>query len=880
MKRISTFMILSALSILSWQVSATTPANVLTGASLPTEQGWSFLKLDATVNDVAAPTTVNANGGSGVVKFSSTNAVDQFSQLLWKRTDLELDLNTGYTIVLKTRVIKADKTAAFNIQGFDKNGKGFRVGILKDAVTELTNPFAATNLLAGGLVNDDEFHTYRLTGNPETGLIEVYRDEVEIGSFPATKFQFDNIIENGGFEDPEFPDFKSNGIMTRISKEDDHRKVRNGNYSLEMYNNGLVTDGWTNIEGAGTRQIAVKPETDYELFITRRRTSSEPWCWRDMGAFYDFQAGTLNGVDQRGQNVTWGGFDRMWQIHPQNFKTPANAKTVRLEFPTWKRDGTKDQNKTSFDNVTLRERLGINVGPAANPAHGFNPVPSHDGYVNLIQNGGFEDFGINNDGTAYTWTLSNADNSNEPVGNNPLWNGSVRIQRNDKPDDQLGGQWAHSGTSSLRFSTLGNKANNFDFTKELEANKTYRFNFWHRNPHWNDYGWISIKIGENVIWRHELGGRNNVWANCDLIFTTSDENKTLHLYTISDDHGGWMNIFFDDFVLYEIPGGTPIDPQIAGKTNLIANGDFEDATLGNDGQPYTWALASTNPENDHNYPVAYSNVWGSFVRLQDKQKHIDTGKNWAHSGTKSLRFSYLDDWDKAQQFEGITGAVQPDAYKTNMDFTKELEPNKTYTFVFWVKAANYNDKGRFVVGNGDIRLWDEELSTKYINWTRKSITFSTTTANHTLKMFTEFGGWFNFYLDDLFLYEEEVHSPAPVSDGISYLAFGKSTGTSSSEVEIEYIYLDNTGNFDPNEFFTSVKENNDTQRNAFVNAQAGILTVNVVTPSEVTIYNVVGAKVQSFNVSDSKSIQLSAGTYLVKVRSEIGNTETIKVINR
>lgn len=177
-----------------------------------------------------------------------------------------------------------------------------------------------------------------------------------------------------------------------------------------------------------------------------------------------------------------------------------------------------------------------------------------------------------------------------------------------------------------------------------------------------------------------------------------------------------------------------------------------------------------------------------------------------------------------------------------MDFTKELEPNKTYTFVFWVKAANYNDKGRFVVGNGDIRLWDEELSTKYINWTRKSITFSTTTANHTLKMFTEFGGWFNFYLDDLFLYEEEVHSPAPVSDGISYLAFGKSTGTSSSEVEIEYIYLDNTGNFDPNEFFTSVKENNDTQRNAFVNAQAGILTVNVVTPSEVTIYNVVEQK--------------------------------------
>ena len=878
MKKISTILIISAFILLGWQINAQSTVTVFSGESVPTEQGWTEMKLDATINDVAAPVTVST--ADGVLKFTSVNDVDQFSQIGWRKTDLEFDLNVGFTIVFKAKVIDADKTAAFNIQGFDKNGKGFRIGILKDAVTEQTNPFAATIVIADALVNDDAFHTYRLTANPADGTIEVLRDEVSLGSFPATKFQFDNIIENGGFEDEEFPDFLSNGILTRVN---DPKLRRFGDYALEMYNNGLVTNDWLNIEGARTREIAVKPETDYELYITRRRTSSEPWCWRDMGAFYDFQAGTLNGVDARDQRITWGGFDRLWQTHPQNFTTPANAKTVRLEFPTWTRENVKKENKTSFDNVTLRERLGINVGPSSNPTHGFSNPIFHDGYVNLIENGGFEDWEMNNDGTPYTWALSDParQDGNDPFAANSLWNtNTIRIQRSTQNNDDVGADYAHSGSASIRFTTNGNKSNNFDFAVELEAGKTYRFNFWHRSPKWPDWGWLNVKVGDNVIWGHELMGRNNVWANCDLVFTTTEDNKTLHLYTTSDDHGNWWNLYLDDFVLYEIPGGTPVDPQIDGKVNLIANGDFEDETLGNDGQPYTWALASTNPENDHNYPVAYSDVWGSFVRLQDKQKHIDTGRNWAHSGTKSLRFSYLDDWDKAQQFEGITGAVQPDAFQTNMNFTKVLEPNKTYTFVFWVKAANYPDKGRLVIGNGDVRLWDEELKTKYIDWTRQSITFSTTTANHTLRMFTEFSVWFNFYLDDLFLYEEDVYVPVPEADGVSYLAFGKSTGASSSDVEVEYIMLDNSGTFNPDDFFTGIESNTKEVRNIDVRTNSNTLTINVATPSQVTIYNVVGAQVYRFTVENNKSVQLPAGTYIVKSHSAKGQIETVKVISR
>lgn len=803
--RIKALLLTCAVPLFTWQSFAQSPVTVYSGASVPTEQGWNELKLDATINDQAAPTTLTAEGG--VLKLTSTNAANQFSQRGWYKTDLNLDLTTGFTLEVKAKVTAADKTGAFNIQGYDKSGKGFRIGILASALTEQTNPFAATKTIANGLTNNDGFHIFRFAFSP-LGVAAVYRDGVLLGTFPLSTFQFDNIIENGGFEDAEYPDFMSNGILSKVTNP---KLKRNGDYALEMNSNGLVTDYVAN-ENARTREIAVKPNTEYDISITRRRTANEPWAWRDMGAFYDFNKGCLGlkGVNEDGRNeegrpMFAGVNDRYWQVHNQTFTTAANAKTVRFEFPAWTRDGSKKTAVSSFDDFIFREKPAFAVGTATSPANGFPAIVFHEGYVNLIQNGGFEDHAINNDGTEYTWALSNeADaNNNEPVANNPLWNGNVRIQKNDKPDDQLGGQWAHSGTSSLRFSTLGNGNSNFDFTKELEAGKTYRFNFWHRNPHWNDYGWIRVKIGDQIIWGHQLGGRNNVWANCDLVFTTTEANKTLHLYSTSDTHGGWMNIFFDDFTLYEMAETTLVDTQIQGKTNLIPNGDFEDANLGNDGQPYAWALASQRSGDEDNYPVKFSDIWGSHVRLQDKQKTTDTGLFWAHSGNKALRFSFLDDFGQAQAFEGLANDVLPDAYRINLDFKKELEPNKTYTFVFWVKTANYGDRGTIAMANGNKVLWEEELSTKYINWTRQSITFSTTAYNHTLRLYTKFGGWFNFYLDDLFLFEEDVYTPAPAPDGLTYLAFGKSTGTSSTDVEVEYIKVDNTGSYIHTAMFNS-----------------------------------------------------------------------------
>lgn len=793
MKNIKTILVAAAFCV-GLTAQAQTAKTLYEGKSVPTEQGWSEWRLDTSVNPAAG--VVAADTAGGVLKFTSANEPDQYSQLGWYQLNPGLDLNKGYTIELKARLNVAKK-GSFNIQGYDNSGKGFRVTIADTFLTNLSDPLKATQTIASGLTADNDFHVYRLAAKP-SGSVDVYRDGESIGSFALSAFRFDNIVENGGFEDEEFPDFLSNGILQRI---DDSSKVYAGKYALEANSNDKVTDYGNpdNMEKFRTRPFAVKPNTDYQISITRRRTAPEPYAWRDLGAFYNDQEGTYGTSDKRDPNITWGSVnDAPWLIHNHNFTTPEDKQSVRFEFPSWTRDNKKTQ-VASLDNIIFRERLGFSFNSTV-PTGISDPV-FPEGYVNLIANGDFENHTVNNDGSEYEWVLSEENTSNEPVGHNELWGGSVRIQRNDKTDDfdNVPNQWAHSGTSSLRFSTLQNSSSNFDFKVTLEPDKTYRFNFWHRSPKWDDNGWIKVKLGaDSVIWGHAVKGRNNVWANADLVFTATATNNVLHLY--SDGHGDWFNIYLDDLVLYEVTGA--VDPQIAGKTNLIANGDFEDETIDNNGKSYTWALASgdRNSATD-NYPVAWSEQWGSYVRLQDVQKGEDTGLEWAHSGSKSLRVSYLNDIDPARTFEGFASSepqtTLPNACRVNINFEKELEANKTYTFVFWIKAANYSDKGTVNVANGDVVLWKEELSTKYVSWTRHSITFSTTQASRTLRIFTEWSGWFNFYLDDLFLYEEDTYVPYQKDD--SYIFFGKSQNTASADVEVEYLKVFTGGAHAPGE---------------------------------------------------------------------------------
>ena len=878
-------------TLLAWfaftcmQVNAQELTKIYSGEKIPTEEGWMELKMDETISPVAG--TVSQELTDGVLKLRATDA-DKFTQLGWYKTGLRLDPATGYTIVIKAKVTNASRYGAFNIQGFDKSGKGFRIGIYKDYLTEWTNPLAATNVLKSGLSNDDAFHVYRITVDPNE-TVTIYRDMEEIGTFPLADFYFDNIIENGGFEDGDddfdnaafFPDFMSNSLLYRtddpnagIEDTEDEtfiHYVKTGKYALVMNSDGKYEANGEeydpdNSERARTWDIPVKPDTKYDISISRCRIAVEPYAWRDFGVYYDFQAGSQNDVDERDFSPLFEGANEdYWQTHNQTILT-AKPNSLRFEFPSWKReDNTTAIN--AFDDIYLSENIGL----SNNPIRGLADPVFPDNFVNLITNGGFEDWTINHDGSAYDWALSNPDdrNNNEPVAFNPLWNGNVRIQRANKPDDEVGRQWAHSGQSSLRFSSLG-RHESFAFEKELEPNKTYRFNFWHRSPKWPETAWVKVKIGDNHIWGHELGcpdwnERNNVWTNADMTFTTTNDNKTLSLYVDTGTYGDWFNIFFDDFVLYELPSAE--DPLLAGKTNLIINGDFEDDMIDNEGNPYMWALASDVAGEDDNYPVAWNDMWGSYVRLQDKQKIHDTGLNWAHSGNNSLRFSYLNDKGRAEE------SNTPDAYQVNMDFRKELEPNKTYTFVFWIKTANYPDRGDLMIANGDELLWKEALSTKFISWSRQSVTFSTTEENHTLKMFTEWTHWYNFYLDDLFLYEEETYDPLAGTE--SYLFFGKSMGTQSADVEIAYVAIDTTGAYEPT---TGVQTASAAPANIKVRSLNGELQLSVQSPAAVKIYTVTGIRVAQLNVEKAASIALPQGIYIVKSVAG-GMTETVKVIN-
>ncbi|HEY5498763.1 MAG TPA: hypothetical protein VIK20_00115 [Bacteroidales bacterium] len=855
---------------------------------LPAEDSWNELKLDQSINDFAAVITQELQGG--VLKLKTVDANNKDSKLGWYKTGLGLDLSTGYTIEIKAKVNNAAKNGAFNIQGYDNQGKGFRLGIYTSFLANQTDPLASTTTVASSLDNSAEFHTFRLAVAP-TGMVTVYRDKLEIGTFPLSAFYFDNIIVNGGFEDGAdvndasyFPDFLSRGLLYKSTELPDRRM---GNYGLVMNSNGLTTKtgGDYNLEtqeNARTREFAVKPNTNYDISFIRRRSAIDPWCWRDMGAFYNTQSGTEGGTDNRNPNAIWtGANDNFWQTHNQTITTPADVKTLRFEFPAWGRDGNTTAIN-SFDNFVFREQPTLAVGDTTVPAK-FQPNTLPETYTNLIQNGDFEDLTIDNAGNPSIWALSDqSGGNNAPNQFDPLWNGNVRLQIFDQGNDGLTSgngstNWAHSGTSSLRFSTEGNGANNFDFKQVLKPNTKYRFNFWHKSPKWNDAGYIKVKIGEGddatAIWGNQLSGQDNVWTNCDLVFTTGADvaNTTLHLYTNSASHGGWLNVYLDDLVLYEVTDAT--DPDLfAGKTNLIANSDFEDAALNNDGTAYDWALASTNADVNNNYPVKMNDMWGSYVQLQDRQKNADTGIQYAHSGTKSMRFSFLDDQGAAKAFEGITNDSLPSAYRLNMNFKKELEPNKTYTFVFWIKAANYGDNGRMIVANGNIKVWNDVLNTRMINWTREVVTFSTTAANHTLNMYTEFGGWFNFYLDDVALYEESNYVPYE-ANGDSYLFFGKSQGTEDTDVEIQYVAVNTTGAFAPDIYTGNIVA--PAVKNMKVTSNAGLLTINTNKPTFVRVYNVAGACVAEFNVQSTRNLTLPQGVYIVKSAAEV-----VKVVIR
>nr|MDA3854393.1 hypothetical protein [Bacteroidales bacterium] len=118
---------------------------------LPAADSWNELKLDNTISDSAAMITQELQDGALKLKTVDANSKD--SELGWYKTGLGLDLSTGYTIEIKVKVIDAAKNGAFNIQGYDNQGKGFRFGIYNSFLANQTDPLAATTTVASSLDN-------------------------------------------------------------------------------------------------------------------------------------------------------------------------------------------------------------------------------------------------------------------------------------------------------------------------------------------------------------------------------------------------------------------------------------------------------------------------------------------------------------------------------------------------------------------------------------------------------------------------------------------------------------------------------------------------------------------------------------------------------
>ncbi|MBP6634507.1 MAG: hypothetical protein KA177_01530, partial [Paludibacter sp.] len=234
-------------------------------------------------------------------------------------------------------------------------------------------------------------------------------------------------------------------------------------------------------------------------------------------------------------------------------------------------------------------------------------------------------------------------------------------------------------------------------------------------------------------------------------------------------------------------------------------------------------------------------------------------------------FTFLDNRGEAKTTDGLTNDSLPLSFRQNVMFEKELAPNKTYTFVFWMKAANYPDNGRLTVANGDIKLWSDVMNVRNISWSRQIVKFSTTAANHTLRLYSEFTGWFNFYLDDIALYEEATYEPLNANGG-SYLFFGKSQGAEDADVEIKYVAINTTGAYAP-DFGTDTEDV--LVSNMKVSSFNGQLNIQTAKPSFVRVFDITGACVAEMNVHSAQSVSLAKGVYIVKSANEV-----VKVVNK
>ena len=513
-------------------VEAQTLTEIYSGQNLPAEEGWKELKLNNEINSIAG--TASATIVDGTLKITASNN-NAYTQLGWYKENPALDPVKGYTIDVKVKVNDASEYGAFNIQGFTPDGKGFRVGIYKTHIAASTNPLAATIVLSENMDNSDDFHTYRIAVNAL--LVYVYRDETLVGTFPVSKFYYDNLITNGGFEDvsSEEETFISNGWT-----------VSGGLFERSDAENGVYSGSWGGYmeQGAGAgypsyRSIPLKPDVSYDFSAWYKTiTYIHPNGWRDFEVW-------LNEIGGAGTNVVkLMGFEASgsWRNPKTVVKGSTSINKLLMHLPC---NDQNVENKTAIDDLVLTEKL---------------PQPDRipEGITNLFPNGDFED------PTGYVTCTTN-----QCPDWHPTWGARVRLLA--AADGESGPYFARSGNYSLRyfscmqadpipygeafdpnFSEGRGKNSDLNYTQILDPGKTYTLSFWHHAAHWGgDNIPLVVRNGSIELMRKTI---NNTfypdWVNEVITFTTTATDHELKIQTERKSHTGCV-LYFDDFVLFE-----------------------------------------------------------------------------------------------------------------------------------------------------------------------------------------------------------------------------------------------------------------------------------------------------------------------------------------
>lgn len=518
---------------------------------LPSEYSWKELILDKNVNALAGEVTTKVE--QNLLKVSSTNTADQYSQIGWYQANPGFDPATGYTVEIKAKVNKAPQYGAFNIQGMDKSGKGFRLGIYDSYLANQTNPFLATDTLKTG--SNKSSLTYRVAVTKE-GKAYVYRDNVHIGSFDTEGYRMDNIIANGGFEDftkadentgrnPEY--YIANGWSTTGGLfEREWIDAFTGEFCAwaESGKGQDVSPGVTTVGYPSYRPIPLKPNADYQVSAAIRRVSAfgdNPW--RDFDVWYN-GVGTANAGTRAIHHIIYKNHltFAQWSWTAKGSNT---NKSLIINIPCLTNEDFS--STVLFDDVNVQEVIAIDT-PGGNAQ-----------LTNLFTNGGFED----------TTGWATGDSGNEPANQMDEWGCKLRIQTGAKADDV--DEWAHSGTKSLRFCTF-NGAENLNFKRTLTADKSYEFSLWIKTAKYEDPACqFTIAIGDEVLFTEALT-RNTEWRQIKVNFSTTEAKKELRIYTVN---GGWFNMYIDDIELYQHEGDMRKSFVFFGKSTGVDPMDVE-----------------------------------------------------------------------------------------------------------------------------------------------------------------------------------------------------------------------------------------------------------------------------------------------------------------